>query len=200
MVISLAAGLDARPYRMSLPETLQWIEVDLPGILEYKETILANEKPVCQLEKVKLDLSDRPGRVALFKQLAGRAGKALIFCEGLMIYLSEEEAGTLAADLSAQKNFLRWIFDLSSPGLLVMAQKEMGGALKDSNASFKFAPEEGEAFFQRFGWKPLESRSKLKTAATIKRLPEEMMSYAAIPEPWVLKVLFPGRGFVYLKI
>src|SRR5439155_20497216 len=36
MVINLAAGLDARPYRMALPPTLQWIEVDLPEPLDYK--------------------------------------------------------------------------------------------------------------------------------------------------------------------
>src|SRR6478609_9623626 len=40
MIINLAAGLDARPYRMQLPSTLQWIEVDLPEILSYKEKIL----------------------------------------------------------------------------------------------------------------------------------------------------------------
>jgi methyltransferase (TIGR00027 family) len=33
MVVNLAAGLDARPYRMNLPSSLQWIEVDLPEIL-----------------------------------------------------------------------------------------------------------------------------------------------------------------------
>jgi methyltransferase (TIGR00027 family) len=31
-VVNLAAGLDARPYRMQLPTTLQWLEVDLPDI------------------------------------------------------------------------------------------------------------------------------------------------------------------------
>ena len=40
MVVNLAAGLDARPYRMKLPASLQWIEVDLPEILTYKEEIL----------------------------------------------------------------------------------------------------------------------------------------------------------------
>src|SRR4029077_2377624 len=29
-VVNLAAGLDARPYRMTLPPSLTWIEVDLP--------------------------------------------------------------------------------------------------------------------------------------------------------------------------
>ena len=28
LVVNLAAGLDARPYRMQLPPTLQWVEVD----------------------------------------------------------------------------------------------------------------------------------------------------------------------------
>src|SRR5947199_10409628 len=43
MVVNLAAGLDARPYRMSLPASLHWIEVDLPGILDYKEEILRGD-------------------------------------------------------------------------------------------------------------------------------------------------------------
>src|SRR5262249_59278351 len=46
MVINLAAGLDARPYRMNLPNSPQWIEVDLPEILAHKENVLPNEKPV----------------------------------------------------------------------------------------------------------------------------------------------------------
>src|SRR5471030_1487348 len=36
MVVNLAAGLDTRPYRMNLPASLKWVEVDLPGILDYK--------------------------------------------------------------------------------------------------------------------------------------------------------------------
>ncbi len=58
MVVNLAAGLDARPYRMSLPASLHWIEVDLPGILDYKEEILRGEKPACIFDRVRLDLSD----------------------------------------------------------------------------------------------------------------------------------------------
>ena len=48
LVLNLAAGLDARPYRMALPPSLRWVEVDLPELLTYKEEVLAGEKPVCQ--------------------------------------------------------------------------------------------------------------------------------------------------------
>src|SRR5579872_3128335 len=37
VVVNLAAGLDARPYRMQLPTSLHWIEVDLPEIIAYKD-------------------------------------------------------------------------------------------------------------------------------------------------------------------
>src|SRR5437764_9971197 len=35
LVVNLAAGLDARPYRMELPQALRWIEVDLPQMIDY---------------------------------------------------------------------------------------------------------------------------------------------------------------------
>jgi methyltransferase (TIGR00027 family) len=194
MVINLAAGLDTRPYRMALPPELQWVEIDFPGILRYKQTMLENEQPVCRLRSVPLDLSDRTARLALFKQLGAEANKILIVSEGLMIYLEPAAAGALAGDLSAQANFKHWVTDLQSPGLLAMSQKEMGAAISKDGAPFKFAPEEGEAFFLPHGWKNLESRSKLKTAATLNRLSEEMMNYAAIPEPEGPKGAFPWSG------
>ena len=40
MVINLAAGLDTRPYRMDLPSSLKWIEVDFPAMIDYKEKSL----------------------------------------------------------------------------------------------------------------------------------------------------------------
>src|ERR1700680_2502267 len=84
MVINLAAGLDARPYRMQLPPSLNWVEVDLPEILSYKEEILRDEKPVCSLERIRLDLSNVPARRDLFAELGRRSKKALIITEGLL--------------------------------------------------------------------------------------------------------------------
>jgi methyltransferase (TIGR00027 family) len=193
-IINLAAGLDTRPYRMDLPSSLQWIEIDFAGIIHYKEAILAGEKPRCHLQRISLDLSGRNTRLELFKQLGNKAKKALIVSEGLIAYLDENETGELAADLSLQQSFQRWVFDLMSPGLLAMAQKEMGSFLKEANAPLKFAPDAGEGFFEPYGWKAMESRSKLKTAAILKRLSDEMMVYAAYPEPEGPKGVFPWSG------
>ena len=73
LVVNLAAGLDARPWRMyDLPPNIRWVDVDLPGILDYKLETLASEKTVCQYEAIRLDLTDGPKRRALFSQLGAR--------------------------------------------------------------------------------------------------------------------------------
>src|SRR5258708_4864883 len=99
LVINLAAGLDARPYRMDLPPSLQWVEVDFPEIISYKKDILASEKPACRLEQIPLDLSDVPARRALFADLNRRATKIAVASEGLLIYFTTEDVGALAKDL-----------------------------------------------------------------------------------------------------
>ena len=194
MIINLAAGLDARPYRMQLPKTLQWIDVDLPAMINYKNEILQNEKPNCELRSVALDLADRKARLELFQQLNSECKKALVVTEGLIIYLTYEQAAELSIDLSAQNHFRRWFFDLASPTLLEMIKKEMQPALKESGAVFQFAPEEGEEFFERYGWKHIESKSKLKTAAMLNRLDDEMKAYADYPEPPGPRRPFPWSG------
>jgi methyltransferase (TIGR00027 family) len=170
MVINLAAGLDARPYRMNLPGSLQWIEVDLPEILAYKEDVLRNETPVCQIERVRLDLSDVAARRKLFSELGRKANRALVVSEGLLVYLDEKEVMSLGQDLAAARSFQHWVIDLTSPALLKMLTKKMGTPLDQAGAPFKFAPPEGPDFFVRSGWKPVEIDSVMHAAAKLNRL------------------------------
>ena len=182
MVVNLAAGLDARPYRMMLPASLQWIEVDLPDILDYKEEILGKEQPRCSLERIRLDLANGDERRKLFAHLGRRAKRALIITEGLLIYLSEEEIGALAKDLAAPASFQNWIIDIASPGLLQMMQKDVGAKMADAGAPFKFGPKAGPGFFTLFGWKPASVNSLLKTAAKVNRLSLLFRLMAMLPE------------------
>lgn len=181
MVLNLAAGLDARPYRMNLPATLQWIEVDLPDLVSYKNDILGNEKPRCQLERVSLDLADVTARCKLFAELDGRATKVVVASEGLLIYFTTEEVTSLAKDLAAGKHFQSWVIDLASPGQLKLMQRTTGRQLSEAGAAFKFGPPEGARFFTPYGWEPKEVQGLLKTAAQLKRAPAELLSL--LPEP-----------------
>jgi methyltransferase (TIGR00027 family) len=182
LVLNLAAGLDSRPYRMALPARLQWVEVDLPEILARKEEVLAAEKPVCALERVRLDLADASARRELFARLAQRARRILAVCEGLMIYLTRDEAAALAQDLAAPASSRLWALDLGSPGLLRLLQKNWNPQLGVGGAALKFAPEEGPGFFMPYGWKPVEVNSLLKEAARKKRLSLGLRLMALLPE------------------
>jgi methyltransferase (TIGR00027 family) len=181
-VVNLAAGLDTRPYRMALPPALRWVEVDLPGILDYKETILGDAAPVCRLERVRLDLSDRAARRALFDRLASAASRVAIVTEGLLIYLEREEAAQLARDLAAPPPFRTWIADLVSPALVKMMNARGGDMVAAAGAPFKFAPPEGPAFFQPLGWTPVHVGSLLKTAGKLHRLPPLLKLISFLPE------------------
>ncbi|HTQ62871.1 MAG TPA: SAM-dependent methyltransferase [Candidatus Solibacter sp.] len=198
MVINLAAGLDARPYRMQIPPSVHWIEVDLPEILSYKEEILRDEKPVCSLERIRLDLSDAFARRELFAQLGSRSKKALIISEGLLIYLTPNDVAGLAKDLAAPASFQSWILDIASPGLLRMLAKRIAKQLHQA-APFKFAPPEGPDFFIPYGWKPVDVRSLLKNAARLKRLSLLMRLFAVLPETEKSRRDRPWSGVCLLK-
>ena len=199
MVINLAAGLDARPYRMQLPASLRWVEVDLPDMLSYKQEVLGAEKPRCTLERVPLDLRDTTARRALFQRLGGEAKRALVISEGLIVYFDEAGVAELARDLAAPASFRRWATDLASPALLKMLQKALGGALGAAGSPLKFAPREGPDFFIPYGWKPLEARSLLHTAARLKRLSFGMRLLALLPDPGGRMPDKPWGGVVVLE-
>ncbi len=182
MVINLAAGLDARPYRMALPASLQWVEIDLPELLDYKEEVLRGEKPVCALERVRLDLANVGERREVFAQLGRKANRALIVTEGLLVYLSADEVAALADDLAVAPGFQRWAIDLVSPGLLAMLQRQLNRQLSQAGAPLKFGPPEGPPFFIPHGWEPADVRSMFKTAARLKRVSFFFRLLARLPE------------------
>ena len=168
-VVNLAAGLDTRPYRLSLPAGLRWIEVDFADVLAYKEEQLASEKPRCQLERVAVDLTDGDGRRELFRDaVSGGGGGTLVVAEGLLVYLAPAEVATLADDLQAA-GFAWWLIDLASPQLLKMLSKTWGRKLEEGNAPFRFAPPESTQFFAPHGWAEAEYRSMWEESVRLKR-------------------------------
>lgn len=199
LVINLAAGLDARPYRMQLPSSLEWVEVDLTDILDYKEEILGSEKPACALRRVRMDLAETSARRELLEQFRGRSRKALVLSEGLLIYLSAQQVGVLAADLAQLPILEHWIVDIASPGLLQMIQKNTVAQISEGAAHFQFAPDNGPEFFRSCGWTPSEVHSTLKTAARLKRLPFFLRLVSHLPEKPASMGSRPWAGVCLLK-
>jgi methyltransferase (TIGR00027 family) len=153
-VINLGAGLDTRPYRMDLPSSLHWVEVDYPGLIEGKNTQLSTEVTACSIDRVGLDLADRDSRRELFDRILTTPTRAMVLTEGVLGDLSVDEAGGLADDLRAQPGCESWVIDYFSPRLLAAYQKHQ----PHPNVPVRFDPPSWESFFTEHGWRIREIR------------------------------------------
>ncbi|MBX9638986.1 MAG: SAM-dependent methyltransferase [Mycobacteriaceae bacterium] len=179
-VLNLAAGLDTRPYRLALPPKLGWVEADLPQLREEKTQLLADQKPRCQLTRTAVDLADPRARDSFFNEALDGAAKALVLTEGLLMYLEESDVTSLSGALQ-RPEVSWWMLDFAGPGLKRMMNRKMAGLLQ--NAPFKFAPENGLAYFENLGWRVVESESLFTAARRFDRLPMLMRAAACLPQP-----------------
>jgi len=180
-VMNLAAGLDTRPYRLELPNSLRWIEADLPALIEEKEQLLAEARPRCHLRRISVDLTDSGARVLALQDAVTPSTQALVITEGLLGYLDDAQVRALSKDLAALTGVRCWILDLGSPAILAMMRKGMGTHL--TNAPLKFAPANGVAFFEALGWRVAQVHSIFHAAVRFRRLPWFLKPIALLPEP-----------------
>lgn len=177
-VLNLAAGLDTRPYRLDLPVDFPWVEADLPQLLAEKAQLLADETPRCVLIRKAVDLADPKARTAFFTESLDGAEKALVLTEGLLMYLDERDVNALSQAIK-QPQVAWWMLDLAGPGLKKMLNKKMSGLVQ--NAPFKFAPDNGLAYFENLGWRTLHVESLLAAGRRLHRLPLAMRPLARLP-------------------
>jgi methyltransferase (TIGR00027 family) len=158
-ILNLGAGLDTRPYRLELPPSLRWVEVDFPATIDFKNAKLAGEKPRCRLERRAVDLGDAAARRALFDEIDAQAQKVLVLTEGVVGYLAEDEVAALADDLRARPHFVHWLLEYVSPQFARM-QRFMGRRRRRqmANAPVRFRPRDWRGFFAAHGWTPKQIR------------------------------------------
>ena len=169
LVLNIAAGLDARPWRLDLDPELRWVDVDFPEILAYKAGIIGDAKPKCHYESRGVDLRIAADRDALFAELGANAKRVLVIAEGLLIYLTPADVEGLARALAAVPSFGWWIIDLANPILIEFMSKSWGQEVQRGNAPFQFAPAEGTAWFTPMGWKERRVRYNALEARRLKR-------------------------------
>lgn len=102
-VVLLGAGMDSRAFRMDWPNGTRLFEVDTAAPLDFKASVLRQERAVARCERitVAVDLrEDWPAALAA----AGHdpAVPTVWIAEGLLIYLPEDAVELLLARISAQ--------------------------------------------------------------------------------------------------
>lgn len=155
-VVNIGAGLDTRPYRLDLPKDLHWIEIDFPHLVIMKDAKLANEVPRCRLTRHGLDLANRAEALPFYQKIGAQSHSSLIITEGVIAYLSNDEAAQLARDLRSVPAFRFWIQDYKKSQEARKSSKRLQKKLK--NAPFRFHHADPLAFFSACGWKVRRDR------------------------------------------
>ncbi len=165
-VLNLGAGLDTRPYRMTLPTSLRWVELDFPNIVELKDAKLDGYSPVCRLERIGLDLLDRPTRTQVFARYAATSKNTLVITEGVLPYFSVHDVATLARDLHATRSIRYWIQDFDNAGRRGLPR---GWEQKLKAAPFLFDVKDWFAFFGHYAWRSHDVITSLEESQRINR-------------------------------
>jgi len=155
-VLNLGAGLDARPYRLSWPASLRWIEVDFPQTIAWKEEILRDDRASCRVERIALDLADRPARRRLLEDVSASSPATLVLTEGVVPYLTNDAVGELADDL-LQMRGVSWIVEYVSPEA-ARFRKKLPFMRHMRAAPFLFEPADWFGFFAAHGWRTTQEK------------------------------------------
>jgi methyltransferase (TIGR00027 family) len=150
-VLSVGAGLDTRPWRLALPTTLRWVEVDFPDMLDYKDAIMAAEVPKCHRERLSADVNDASGRESVFA--AAGDGPTLMITEGLLMYLP---AATIEA-LAATACVTHWMLDAASPEMSHRVRMDQYESIENVRAADHLDGLQILDALDRSGWTGLRS-------------------------------------------
>ncbi|WP_410573546.1 SAM-dependent methyltransferase [Amycolatopsis sp. cmx-4-61] len=100
-VVVLAAGLDARAFRLAWPPGVRLFELDLPEVLAFKDEVLAGQDAVPSCERVVVPADLRGDWAGALRAAGFDPGVPTAWlAEGLLVYLSREDAEELLSTVT----------------------------------------------------------------------------------------------------
>ncbi|GAA2096719.1 SAM-dependent methyltransferase [Kitasatospora saccharophila] len=114
-VVLLAAGLDTRAYRLAWPPGTRLFEVDLPAVLDFKQSVLDEQgaEPACERVALPADLAEPDWTDRLLAAGFDPGRPTVWLAEGLLVYLDAEQAAGL----------LTAVGGLSAPGSSLLTEQ-----------------------------------------------------------------------------
>jgi len=173
-IVNIACGCDCRPYRLAIPNTTKFFELDFLEVIIWKKELLKEEKPSCILNSISTDLSNINWVKDLIREGFDPNLPSFWIVEGLLGYLKDEEQNKLLGSISSIS-----AKDSQVVGTMISEtcmQSEETSAQRQKMAEhgspFQFGTNHPESFWANHGWKievVLHDQIKEGTA----RLPEE---------------------------
>jgi methyltransferase (TIGR00027 family) len=172
LVLNIGSGFDTRPWRLPLPRNLQWLDVDLPGILNHKREIMSTRRTACGYESLPADIRDDAERAAAVGAFPA-ARRVLVVTEALLVCLKPSQVRALAEDLWKRPSGEWWLTDLIGPRVLLLLRQIW--AVKLRAHMFQFAPTDSVEFFGSLGWREHSFHSSQEEAQRLNRAPHSSL-------------------------
>lgn len=154
-VVMLAAGMDARAFRLSWPRPVTVFEVDRDDVFEHKEQVLEKlgAEASCDRRVVRQDLA-WPWRAALVLAGFDPSQPAAFLAEGLLYYLDEREANALFDTIREVAAPGSWLgIDAVNPEVLTSPfMANYVDKLRDLGCPWKFCLSDPETYLEGHGW------------------------------------------------
>ena len=115
VVLHLGCGLDGRAFRISVPTSVQWFDLDQPGVIELRRRLYEDTAHYHMIGSSVTDprwLADIP-----------RGRPALIVAEGLLMYLEPTDALGLITECARRFPGGRMMFDLPPSWFAALARR-----------------------------------------------------------------------------
>jgi methyltransferase (TIGR00027 family) len=171
--VLLAAGLDARAFRLPWPDDVRVFELDLPKVLAFKEAVLAgyDADPNCQRTVIPVDLREH-WATELIAAGFDRTAPTAWLAEGLLLYLTADETTHLLAkigELAAPNSQLSFEHGTTADTALLTQARAMPTMDQYTVLWKRGLGEDAPGWLGRHGWQPqLHDRAEL--AASYGRL------------------------------
>lgn len=154
-VVILAAGMDARAFRLPWPEGTMIYEVDRPELLQVKDEILHREKAQANCRRVTVRCDLRTEWVGLLLDAGFAAGECTLWlAEGVFFYLEMNLVQNILAQLSSVAIAGSWLgCDFVNQAFLTSPwMSEVFSAMAQRGMRWQSATDEPEAFLAAYGW------------------------------------------------
>jgi methyltransferase (TIGR00027 family) len=160
-LVILAAGMDTRAFRLSLPPSLALFELDRPEMLDLKAARLAqvNALPRCRRIPLPADLTGDWPEI-LQKGGFDRQRPSAWLMEGLTAYLTDNEVHHLLDTLDELAIAGSWLLtDVIGHSFLTSPQMaDLRTMLSAHGSPFRFGTDDPESLMRMHGWQPQVSR------------------------------------------
>jgi methyltransferase (TIGR00027 family) len=153
-VVILAAGMDARAYRLAWPDGTTVYELDQQAVIAAKADILRGDQPTSRRVSIGIDLADDDWPDALRASGFDPQAPTVWLIEGLLQYLDEAAVRTLFAridSLSAPKSVL--LYDVVGKTLLDSPMiAPLLKSMAEQGSPWLFGTDEPGELAERHGW------------------------------------------------